>query len=410
MKKLYLWLLMLGMVILVCAGLVIASEYYLRAYWPSRSSIYMPDATAIARYKPGIHAMREVNGKPVLFETNRQGIRHHEDLDPRDADVLLLGDSNVAALFLPFNQTLGQRLQSRLEPPVRVADLSLSGYGPDQSARRYIPIAEGSRAKAVVFHVFADNDFGDLFRNNLYRQSESGTWQTRRDIDRDPMLIWDRFKLAQRLWTLLGLSVESFNTLTGGPDYYNALHTYIGGTALHSLLPDALERLIRVSEQEYEMYREGKHTVWLGDHYDYGIAVAPHSEMAQQAERILAHVLTQAAAAFHGNRECFIVLIQPAEDDLMDYGGTSVSRVDLQQVSKDYYPRALTDMAIRTAQSAGLDYIDLFPVFSGSPWRYYFTERQRPMDNHWNSQGIGKAADLLADYLDKHKCLDRETE
>ncbi len=405
MRRLFFSLMTLTIVIVVTVLLILGTELLLRARDTAEQSLYQPDDAAIARYKAGVDRLRDVYGQPIRFFTNRHGIRHDRDLAPEQADVLVFGDSNVAALFLPFEQTLGQRLAAHLGRGVAVLDLGIPGYGLDQSVNRFKAFAPEAKARAVVLHFFADNDFGDLFRNNLYRQTPAGVWETRDDLTREPALYWEEYRLVPRLWNLLGLEQDDFDRLIAGDDYYPAHSKRMGGSVMHSPYPDALQRWKDVSGIEYRNYLKGMHGAWNGDHYDYGIASDPKGAAARTAVAILTHVLAEARLVFRGRAECLVMLIQPAEDDLMDYGGTSVSRLQLRRESPEYHPRALVDLAIGAATRAGIRYLDLFPEFSAQPRRYYYNERERPRDNHWNAEGVEVAARRVAEYLKANRCL-----
>ena len=156
---------------------------------------------------------------------------------------------------------------------------------------------------------------------------------------------------------------------------------------------------------EYEYYLQGRHSAWLGDHYDYGVALEPQGDAARQAREILRYVLTRAAQSFRGKRECFVFLVQPSEDDLMDHGGTSVSRLLLAQASDQYYPRGMVDLALQAAKKANVSAIDMFPIFEKKPTKYYYPEWLRPGDAHWNQTGINAAATRVAAHLHQQECL-----
>jgi hypothetical protein len=405
-NKLLLSVLTALIVISICSILIAVAEYWLRQQEPEKASIYMADDVAIGRFKPNLSKYRLVaNGHKVLLKTNRYGIRDDTDLQPRAADIILLGDSNVAALYLPFKDTLGERIETELDNTVSVANLAVPGYGPDQAVNRFIQIADGSNAKAVVLHFFADNDFGDLLRNNIYRQDVSGKWVMRLNLAREPMLVRDKYKIVQRTWDMFGLNNKQFDRLVAGKSYYNPFAPRMGGSVARSRRKNQLKNWRRASRLEYEYYLQGWHSAWLGDHYDYGISLEPHGDAARQAREILTYVLTQAAKFFKGKRECFVFLVQPSEDDLMDVGGTSVSRLLLTQASEQYYPRGMVDLALQAAKQAGVTAIDMFPVFEKQPEEYYYPEWLRRGDGHWNSRGINVAATRIAEHLRQAGCL-----
>jgi SGNH hydrolase-like domain, acetyltransferase AlgX len=406
-RRLFFGCVLLAVVLCVVASLVIAAELLLRARHAADRPIYLPDDTAIARFKPGIDRVRDVQGRPVRFFTNRHGIRYDRDVAPEDADVLVLGDSNVAALFLPSPRTLAQQLARRLEPGTAVLDLGVPGFGPDQSANRFKALGPAAKAQAVVFHFFADNDFGDLLRNNLYQQLATGEWTVRDDLEREPDIFWGEYLLVQRLWSLLGLEKSAFDRIISGGDYYPSLGAELRNLEAQSRAADLLERWKQITATEYRNYRDGLHGAWRDDHYDYGIASSPHGPPARSAARILTHALREAKAAFRGADGCLVMLIQPAERDLMDVAANGLARAELARANSGYYPRALVDLAIRSAQQADVAFLDLFPVFSADPQAYYFSERELRDDDHWNSAGIGVASRVVAEYLTENRCLGR---
>jgi len=407
MKKIFLLSVLAALIVIsICSILIALAEYWLRQQEPEKSSIYMADDVAIGRFKPGLNKNRLVaDGYKVLLKTNRHGIRDDTDLEPRAADIILLGDSNIAALYLPFKDTLGERIETELDNTVTVANLEVPGYGPDQAVNRFIQIVDVAGAKAVVLHFFADNDFGDLLRNNIYRQDASGKWVMRPNLAREPMLVRDKYKILQRTWDMLGLSNVQFDRLVAGKTYYNPFARTMGGSVARSQRKSPLKDWRQVFMLEYEYYLQGRHGAWLGDHYDYGISLEPQGDAAGQARKILTYVLTQAAQSFSGKRERFVFLVQPAEDDLMDRGGTSVSRLLLAQASDQYYPRGMVDLALQAAKHAGVTVIDMFPVFEKQPQKYYYPEWLRPGDGHWNLSGIKSAAARVAEHLRQAECF-----
>jgi hypothetical protein len=92
---------------------------------------------------------------------------------------MVYGDSNVQARFSSLEDTFSHRLEigleSRLGTKVDVINAGVIGFGPDQSLLRFIKDADVYRPNVVIFHVFADNDFGDLLRNRLFELAPDGT-------------------------------------------------------------------------------------------------------------------------------------------------------------------------------------------------------------------------------------------
>ena len=103
------------------------------------------------------------------FETdiaiNNAGVRDSEDLGPKPAGerrVLLLGDSLVLSVQVPFEQTFGELLEGRLNTGAsaryRVVNAGVQGYGPVEQLLFFRRIADQVRPDVVVATVFVGND------------------------------------------------------------------------------------------------------------------------------------------------------------------------------------------------------------------------------------------------------------
>jgi len=58
---------------------------------------------------------------------------------------------------------------------VEAINAGVSGFGPDQNLIRFTEEADIYRPGLLVFHVFADNDFGDIIRNRLFSLDADGS-------------------------------------------------------------------------------------------------------------------------------------------------------------------------------------------------------------------------------------------
>src|SRR5439155_6628510 len=57
---------------------------------------------------------------------------------------------------------------------IEVINAGVDGFGPDQSLLRFEQEVDVYQPDIVVFHIFADNDFGDIIRNRLFDVDPSG--------------------------------------------------------------------------------------------------------------------------------------------------------------------------------------------------------------------------------------------
>ena len=151
-----------------------AAELGLRLVFPDKklgqeirdhSDGYLP------RHSAGLHDNPVTDGN-ITFDSN--GFRINPNICPDGKprkNVLLVGDSNISANFLADDKTLGARLNEFSQNNGVCLDIStfgVSGFGPDQSFFKVAQLTQKKSYDAVLFHVFADNDLGDIVRNRMY--------------------------------------------------------------------------------------------------------------------------------------------------------------------------------------------------------------------------------------------------
>ena len=107
----------------------------------------------------------------ATFDTAGMRINPNQCEQGETVNVLIVGDSNIAGLFLSDAETLGSQVtQQSLENDlcISVDTFGVSGFGPDQTLFAIADLTENKTYDYVIFHIFADNDLGDLIRNNNY--------------------------------------------------------------------------------------------------------------------------------------------------------------------------------------------------------------------------------------------------
>lgn len=372
---------------------------------------YQSHPTALATLKPNLRRKHTAWGDTHYYRTNEASVRDDSPLC-QQPNVLLFGDSNLFARFLPFDETLGEQLENSFDDTICSVNFGVPGYGPDQSLSRMLYDVDhlGLMPQVVVLHIFADNDYGDLFRNYLFTVDASGKLQvTSRDKTDFKLRTMERLQaqylLVRRLRDLainLGL-------------YQIPANEYLPADIDQPAQPfesDAevlryIESMEQVTRSEFEKYREGKYTTWLADVNDFYIALNPESEAARQAEQLLVAIFNAAREKSNALNACFVVLIQPAESDIAETG--AVSHVDLarysEAYSRHYRPENLTDIAKRAAESSGVDYINLFDLYENSTLRTYEPFEVDKGDSHWNAAGVRIAAEALRSYIVGNGCL-----
>ncbi len=373
---------------------------------------YTQHPTALATMVPNLEKKHRGWRGKHYYRTNANGVRHDGPMC-KDADVLLFGDSNVFARFLPYEETLGRQVENLFENDICAINFGVPGYGPDQSLLRmqyeieHLDLAP----KVIVFHVFADNDFGDLFRNYLFVVDGTGDLQ---HTGRDPVDY--KLRTMERLQAqyLLVRRVRDLMINTGF--YQMPALQYVpereGSVLMQAPTGSAellhyIEKFEDVTRSEFEQYKKGRYTTWLGDLYDYHLAMNPGSEAAQKARQLLAAILGEAKRTSEALGACFVALIQPSELDASEMA--PITYRDLKKYSdtrrRDYRRRNLVDIATAAAIDSGVAYIDLFDIYTGSDSEPYTDYKDDGADNHWNAEGVRLAAEAVSGFIRDNDCL-----
>ncbi len=111
------------------------------------------------------------------FETdiaiNSIGVRDDEDLGPKrpgERRIVILGDSLVLSVQVPFAQTFGELLEARLnaahpDSSYRVINAGVQGYGPVEEALWFEQLAPQIQPDLVLVTVFVGNDAEEAYRS-----------------------------------------------------------------------------------------------------------------------------------------------------------------------------------------------------------------------------------------------------
>lgn len=133
---------------------------------PAFQGLFTIDPIIGYRLKPGAR----VRFATVEFDTeiaiNSTGVRDDDEIGPKAPDerrILLLGDSLVLSVQVPFRQTFGELLERRLNSRpssyrYRVINGGVQGYGPVQELLFFRAIAPAVQPDLVVETIFVGND------------------------------------------------------------------------------------------------------------------------------------------------------------------------------------------------------------------------------------------------------------
>ena len=374
----------------------VALELGLRMIFPERVSRAKTSSTLAfvnnpifgVGLKPGIEKVYtrsiENGGDRIPWRVNSQGYRG-EELDSNPSwRVLVVGDSNIHARFSVLESTycgkLEQKLvenQSLFRGKGEVVNAGIVGFGPDQSLLRLQHAYTSLKPDLVVFHLFADNDFGDLIRNRLFELSPDGESLSRTNLESipDPMIEVAMADSEIETWGWRDLL------------FLRAARKIRDGFHARSK-DDHVTECLNLCREEFKVYRNGaeRHFSHFGDHYDLDLAIDPDGEAAQ-AKRQLMKLLLRAVRDYADDvGVALLVLVQPSSVDLSN--NYLFGKGDLVEF-EHYDPRRLTQTVVTLCRELGIEYVDLYPVFETDGESYFF----RGMNNHWNERGQELAAE-----------------
>ncbi|MEP3276389.1 MAG: hypothetical protein ABJN26_05460 [Stappiaceae bacterium] len=313
--------------------------------------------------------------------------------------ILLVGDSNIAATFLsdedaPGN-VLSKQLNSSNEYCYVVDSFGVSGFGPDQSLFAVRAKTDAAHYDHIVFHVFADNDLGDLVRNNNFfdnEKLENHGYCYVKPVYLDNFLLFKAIKSAfYKVFDYRIVSTYAEHSL--GHSEKCSLPKYIDRYAdPQKSFAQSLER----SETEYKISSSGKIVPYMmNDRYDVSVACVADTAALEELQINATAIFKEFQEILDDRNIDGTILIQPSESDVTD--NHPGSRGELARYCEKYNPRNISDFVLRGIQNSGykggvVDLYDTFENCSGC----YFSVAELERDNHWNKHGVFVAMELLS--------------
>jgi lysophospholipase L1-like esterase len=150
---------------------------------PAFQGLFADDPVIGYRPKPGAR----VRYSTVEFDTqlaiNQLGVRDDEEVGPKPANekrILILGDSLVLAVQVPFRATFGELLEDRLNASsngavYRVINGGVQGYGPVQELLFFRSIVAAVQPDLVIATLFVGNDAEDAVTAEGRLRGDDGT-------------------------------------------------------------------------------------------------------------------------------------------------------------------------------------------------------------------------------------------
>ncbi len=144
---------------------------------PSFQGLFENDPTIGYRLMPNARTRFVTSEFAADIAINGSGFRDDEELGPKAADerrIVLLGDSLVLSVQVPFEQTFGERLERGLNSRggnvrYRVINAGVQGYGPVEEQLFFRKIVDQVKPDLVITVVFVGNDAEEALgsRNKL---------------------------------------------------------------------------------------------------------------------------------------------------------------------------------------------------------------------------------------------------
>jgi lysophospholipase L1-like esterase len=133
---------------------------------PSFQGLFETDSAIGYRLKPHARTRFTTSEFTADIATNGAGLRDDDEIGPKPPEerrIVLLGDSLVLSVQVPFNQTFGELLEERLNRRpspfrYRVINAGVQGYGPIEEQLFFRSIAATVEPDLVLPVVFVGND------------------------------------------------------------------------------------------------------------------------------------------------------------------------------------------------------------------------------------------------------------
>jgi len=133
---------------------------------PSFQGLFEGDPDIGHRLKPHARTRFATSEFAADIAINGAGVRDNEELGPKAPDerrIVLLGDSLVLSVQVPFEQTFGELLERRLNDGssvhrYRVINAGVQGYGPVEEQLFFEKIASRLEPDLVMTVIFVGND------------------------------------------------------------------------------------------------------------------------------------------------------------------------------------------------------------------------------------------------------------
>ena len=365
-------------------------EFGLRLIYPGKAEIqkvrdhsdpFMP------KHLVGTH-VNQIRNSIATFDEYGMRLNPNQCTSEDVIDVLLVGDSNIAGLFLSDLETLGAKITAQSvgsEQCIKVDTFGVSGFGPDQSLFAIDELTKDIAYDYVIFHVFADNDLGDLVRNNNFVDDHlinSGYCFYEQ-------LILERFvtfKTIRKVLYIAGANLNLYGTALASNPFDNTCISIV-----HPNDKSFAEGTSIRAQLDWEANSNNQRQIYMGDRYDIEFACNSNVEATRYVTRYFNRIIMDASELATAREFNLVYLIQPSEDDV-----TNNHEERLDKGCDQYRPQNLSQFFVDAL--GDLDFINLYETFLNCN-ACYFTEEELSGDNHWSPYGVDIAATKVAQFI-----------
>ena len=378
-------------IIAVTLAMLALIELALRVFAPGLKDLrYKPASVAfqhnekyLVALKPNVEKLYNKGGAKVIWKTNSLGFRGEEIGEKTRPRVIVYGDSNVHARFSPDAETYPVVIEQQLRNAginMQVINAGMTGSGPDQSLLRLQEDFDKVQPDIVIIHVFADNDYGDIIKNRLFKLNEKGE------------LIKSGFPVTvdKRFSSFSYAAVEFFSPLY----IQGAINFLVSNSSqVKENSPEQKEKTFHLLEENnavaYEIYAKDqpRQLSHFKDYYDIDIATRPESESAQTKIALMEKVLEAANNYCVEKKVKLMVVVQPSALDLT-LRPHDIGYRDLTQNYKSYNPANLTNPLKMICEKHHLNCVHLIDSYKKNEPDTLYRD-----DGHWNAKGQRVAAE-----------------
>jgi hypothetical protein len=388
-------------IVVITIVILCVLELVLRLIFPDKVKVsekkeILFETNPLYIYKPksnitGIKIRTKDNGgDTIVWHTNIEGFRGNEVKKTPAKRVMVYGDSNIQAPFSDEEKTYSFSLEEKLSgyynSDIEVINAGVIGFGPDQAMLRMkeeIPIYNPD---LVVFNIFADNDFGDILRNEIVK------------FDKEGRLVYN-----------VGNPQGIFNVPQTKNSFLSKLLIYRVVTKLsksikydqEEMVSNTISSYTKQCNDEYESYTKLKDATYnFGDQYDITTAIDTSSASSRLKLKLLEAILVEAHNYSTSKGVEFVVLIEPSVIDISKNSILNYERLEKQY--PNYEKRNLTDVVSKICVKNDIKSINLYEPFSlNNPDSLYFKNN----DNHWNDDGQKFASEITANFITTKELL-----